>query len=128
MASLEQGAEEAGEDQCESAVAQDRRSAEEAVEADEAGEAEHGGDVAVGLGANDIESVVEGGEGEAALEEEAQAVDDVGRQLGEVGEGAFLDFAVLAVGLAQEDGGRRVAVGDVLDVHDYRTIGKISTL
>ena len=49
--------------------------------------------------------------------------------MGDIGEGASLDFAVLTVGFAQEDGGRGVAVGDGGDVHayiirDYNTIYK----
>src|SRR6266481_1774809 len=37
--------------------------------------------------------------------------------MGEIGEGAVFDFTVLAVGLAKENGGRGVAVGDGGDVH-----------
>src|SRR5437016_1475139 len=36
-----------------------------------------------------------------------------------VGEGASLDFAVLAIGFAEKDGGRGVAIGDGSDVHAY---------
>src|SRR5271169_5201201 len=36
--------------------------------------------------------------------------------MGEIGEGAVLDFTVLAVSLAKENGGRGVAVGDGGDV------------
>ena len=61
----------------------------------------------------------EGGDGEAALEQDAQAFDEVSGPLGEVGEGAFLDLAVVAVGLAEQDGGWGGAVGDGLNVHDY---------
>ena len=53
------------------------------------------------------------------LSRNREAVDEGGRPLGEVGEGAFADLAALAEGLAQEDGGRRVAVGDGLDVHGH---------
>ena len=77
---------------------------------------EHSGDVAVGLGANDVEGIVEGGDGEAALEQEAQAFDEVVGPFGEVGEAAFLDLAVVAIGLAQEDGRGRGAVEDALAV------------
>ena len=72
-----------------------------------------------GWGADDVEGIVEGGDGEAVLEQDAQAFDEVGGPLGEVGEGAFLDLAVLAVGLAEQDGWGRGAVGDRFDVHDY---------
>jgi hypothetical protein len=40
-------------------------------------------------------------------------------EMGEVGEGARLDFAVLAIGFAQEDGGRGVAVRHCGHVHAY---------
>jgi hypothetical protein len=39
--------------------------------------------------------------------------------MGEIGEGAVADLAVAAEGLAEEDGGRGVAVGDGGDVHAY---------
>jgi hypothetical protein len=39
--------------------------------------------------------------------------------MGDVGEGAGLDVAVFAVGFAEEDGGRGVAVGDGGHVHAY---------
>ena len=37
--------------------------------------------------------------------------------VGEIGQGAIFDFAVFAVGLAKENGGGRVAIGDGGDVH-----------
>ena len=67
----------------------------------------------------DVEGVVEAGHGGAALEQHAQALDERRGPFGEVGEGAFLDFAGGAEGLAQEHGGGRVAVGDAFDVHGY---------
>ena len=39
--------------------------------------------------------------------------------MGDVGEGACLDFAVFAVGFAEEDGGRGVAIRDGGHVHAY---------
>jgi len=39
--------------------------------------------------------------------------------VGEIGEGAVEDLAVLTEGLAEEDGGRGVAIGDGGDVHAY---------
>ena len=44
----------------------------------------------------------------------------------EIGEGAVEDFAVLAEGFAEEDGGRGVAVGDGGDVHAYIIRQKIN--
>ena len=37
----------------------------------------------------------------------------------QVGDGAIPDLAVLPEGLAQEEGGRGVAVGDYGDIHDF---------
>jgi hypothetical protein len=39
--------------------------------------------------------------------------------VGEVGEGAVLDLAVLAEGFPEEDRGRGVAVGNGGDIHDF---------
>ena len=92
---------------------------EVAFEADAAGAAEHRGDMAMGPGAHDVEGAVEAGDGPPAAEQDLEAVDEVGGPLGEVGQGALFDLARFTVGLAQEDGGRGVAVGDSLDVHGY---------
>src|ERR1700682_5418068 len=43
--------------------------------------------------------------------------DDLRVEVGEVGEGAFPDLAVVAPGLSQQHGGRRVAVRDNVDIH-----------
>ena len=84
---------------------------------------EHGGDMAVGLRADDVEGVVEAGHRGAAFEQHAQALDQRRGPFGEVGQGAFPDLAPLAPAFAQEDGGRRVAVGDGFDVHgNYSTL------
>ena len=53
------------------------------------------------------------------FEKAAQTLDDAGRPLGKIGDGAVLDLAGVAVGFAQEDAGRRVAVGDAFDKHGY---------
>ena len=54
----------------------------------------------------------------SAFQEHPQSRDDLGIPVGDVGQGAFLDLALLAVGLAHEDGGRGIAVGDEVDMHD----------
>ena len=46
--------------------------------------------------------------------------------MGEIGEGAFLDLAVLAIGLAEQGSGRRIAVGDCFDIHGYIIISVVS--
>ena len=92
---------------------------EGAVEAQLAQRSEHCGDVAVGTGAGDIEGDGEVGDGGAAFEQDSQSFDHDGRPLRQVGEGTFTDVAGLAIGFAQQDGGRGVSVGDGLDVHGY---------
>ena len=59
------------------------------------------------------------GDDGGALEQHAQALDERRGPFGEVGQGAFVDLAGVAEGLAQEHGGGRVAVGDAFDVHGY---------
>ena len=63
--------------------------------------------------ANDGQQVVAGTESETAVEEDTQALDDVRRTLGEAGDGTFLDFAVLAEGLTEEDAGGELRLGTV---------------
>ena len=92
---------------------------EGAVEAQLAQRSEHCGDVAVGARAGDIEGGGEVGDGGAAFEQDSQSFDHHGRPLRQVGEGAFTDLSGLAIGFAQQDGGRGVSVGDGLDVHGY---------
>jgi len=52
-----------------------------------------------------------------ALQHPAQGVDLGGGPMGKIGEGAFDDAAIDACGLAEEDSGRGVAVGDGFNVH-----------
>ena len=87
--------------------------------ADPSGGSQDGGDVAVGPGAEDGEGVSEGGERDAALEQDAEPPDQIVGPFGQVGEGALLDLAVLAEGLAEQDGGWGVPVGHAFDVHGY---------
>jgi hypothetical protein len=47
----------------------------------------------------------------------AESLDARRLAMGEIGQGAVFDFAVIAVGLAKENGGRGVAVGDGGDVY-----------
>ena len=96
---------------------------EELLEAQATGGAEDGGDVAVGPGAEDGDGVRMQRESDTALEQDAEPFDQVVGPLGEVGERAFLDFSVLAEGLAQEYGGGRFPVGYAFDVHGYEGSG-----
>ena len=96
-----------------------RTAVQQSLEAQRAGRAQHGGGVSVGAGAQDLESVAEGLQGDAALEQDAQPVHDVVGQLRQVGQGALPDLAALAEGLAQEHGGRGFPIGHAFDIHDY---------
>jgi hypothetical protein len=79
------------------------------VELEALDHADDGLDVAVGNGALDAEALGDGGNGIAGavvLEKLAQAEDKVVRPGAEVGDGAVPDFALIAVGFAQENAGR----------------------
>ncbi len=97
---------------------------QEALEAKLTADAEDGGDMAMGQGAADAEGLLAGAIDLAAAEHGADAVDDLGGQFGEVGEGGAADALAVALGLAEEDGGGAVAVGDDVDVvgHGARPI------
>jgi len=51
------------------------------------------------------------------MQQAAEGVDFFLRPIGEVGQGALAGFVAFAPALAEEDGGRGIAVGDGLDVH-----------
>ena len=95
-----------------------RISIEDALQAQPAQGSQAGGDVAMGQRAED-------GEGFAdrhqclALDHPAQVVDLLGGPIGEIGQGHLTDLAALANGLAQEHGGRGVAVGHNVDIHGH---------
>jgi hypothetical protein len=93
------------------------RRAEDAVEADPAQCAQRRGDMAVRQRAGDREGVLPGGDDGAPLEHATQALDLSHRPVGKVAQRAFTDLAVLAIALAQENGGGRVPVGDGFDIH-----------
>ena len=77
---------------------------------------QHGGHVPVGQGALHDERLVRGAQHHAALEHAADAFDEFGRQVGEVGDGLLSDAFAFSPGFSQQDGGRAVAVGDGFDV------------
>jgi hypothetical protein len=89
---------------------------EETIEADGLERAEDGGDMAVGQRPLDGEDRLILGNDGAALERGPEAFDEFGRPVGEIEERAFLDLAVVAIGFAQQDGGRRVTVRNGFDV------------
>ena len=92
---------------------------QQAGEVELAGQAEQSGDMAVGQRAPDGHGLVEAGEGDAALEDGADGVDGVGRQLGEIGDGLAADALALAPGLAEQHGRGAVAIGDGFDVEGH---------
>jgi hypothetical protein len=82
--------------------------------------AEDGGDMAVRAGADDVKGLGErSADGGGTLEDGAEGIDLGRRPMRKIGEGAVEDFAVLAEGFAEEDGGRGVAVGYGGNVHAY---------
>src|SRR5580693_3313104 len=90
------------------------------VEPEPAHRPEHGGDVAVRQRTGDLEALGSERREGLAGEHPAQAVDLRLRPVGDVGERARLNLAALAIALAQEDGGPRIAVWDARDVHAKR--------
>ena len=110
---------DAGDDQGEDEVAEATGvTGDQRVQSDPLEGAEHRGDVAVGQAAHAGEGVF-GVDESLTAEDAAQRFDGGGRQLGEVGEGALLDVAAGAVGLAQEDGWGGGAIGHALDIHGH---------
>ena len=57
------------------------------------------------------------GDHRAALQDATQALDVGTGPIGEIAERALSDLAVLPVALTQENGWRRVTVGDGFDIH-----------
>ena len=114
------GLEQAQHEERQGAVAEGGAAGVEQVgQAKPTGEAEGGGDMAGGTGLEDLEGVGGGADDDAALEEEGDLVDERGGELGDVREGGLEDLAAVPAGLADEDGGRGVAVGDALNIHGY---------
>jgi hypothetical protein len=86
------------------------------VQAETAKGSEDRGDMAMGQRADDLEGLVTGDQ-IFPLENATQEVDLSGGPRGEIGEGSFIDLGSDTDRFAEEDGGRRVAIGDGLDVH-----------
>jgi len=91
------------------------RLAEQPVETNRPDRAQHRGGVTVRQRAADADAVRS--DGDAALQQRAKTLDQRGRPSGEIGQGALSDPAILAKALAQQDGGRRAAIGYRFDVH-----------
>src|SRR5450432_1911688 len=95
---------------------------EDGIQMEIAQGAEHGSHMAMRERAGDEERVRQcsAGGGQGAGQSESESIDLMGWEMGKVCEGAGLDLTVVAVGFAEEDGGRGVTVGYGGDVHAYR--------
>ena len=116
MASFERRehpADDEGEDEVAAAVA---GGTDEPVEPDLAGGAEGGGDMAVRQRAHDADRRPVARQTTPPFSSALKPA-IARRPVGQIEEGALLDLAGLAIALAQQDRGRRIAVGDGLDVH-----------
>jgi hypothetical protein len=94
---------------------------EDGIEVQVAQATEDRSDMAVRQGASDAEGVWQrgGGDSQRAGQCQAEGVNLLRREVSDIGDGASLDFAIEAIGLAEEDSGRGVAIGDGGDVHAY---------
>jgi hypothetical protein len=94
---------------------------EDGIQMQVAQAAEHGGDMAVRQGTGDVEGLWQRGRGDSqrAGQCQAEGVNLLRGEMSDVGNGASFDFTVEAIGFAEEDGGRGVAVGHGGDVHAY---------
>jgi hypothetical protein len=93
---------------------------DESVELQLAEGAEDRGHVAMRTGADDVESLRKRrADGSGAFQDGAESIKLGGRPMREVSEGSVTDPAIETKGLAEEDSGRGVAVGDGSDVHAY---------
>jgi hypothetical protein len=82
---------------------------------------EYGGDMAVRQRTGDVEGLRQRGRGDSqrAGQCRAEGVQLIRGEMSDIGNGASFDFAVEAIGFAEEDGGRGVAVRHGGDIHAY---------
>ena len=82
---------------------------------------EDGGDMAMRQGTGDAEGIGQrrGGGRRRASQGRAESFNLLGGEMREIGKGARFDFAVQAIGFAEENGRRGVAVGHGGDIHAY---------
>jgi hypothetical protein len=93
---------------------------DESVEPHLVQDAEDRGHVAVRAGADDVEGLRKRRtDGSGAFEDRTESVELGGWPMREVGEGAVANLAVKTKGLAEEDRGGGVAVGDGGHIHAY---------
>jgi hypothetical protein len=79
--------------------------------------ADYGSDMTVRQRAQDLEIRRGSSCSKRALEDLAESGHLHGRPMGEVGESTVSDFAMLTIGFAEQDGGRRVAIGYYRHIH-----------
>ena len=115
---VEDSSDDHGQDEI--AVAAGNR-VEDGIELQVAQAAENSGGVTVRKRAGDEEGIRQGRSGgwKRAGQGQAEGIDLMRAEMRDVGESASFDFAVFAEGFAEEDGGRRVAIGDGSHVHAY---------
>ena len=98
---------------------------EQPVQTDGARRAQNRCDGPVRQRALDGEGLLARRQHDPALEHAAQALDVLGRPMGEVEQSSFPYPPVIPIALAQQDGGRGAAVGDGFDVHGRRITGTL---
>ena len=91
--------------------------AEQAGQIELAHHAQRSGHMAVRQGAQDLHQLARAADHGAASEEHAQAVDQSGRQLAEIGDRALMNAVFLAMALAQENRRSRLCIRDKIDGH-----------
>ena len=116
---LRRRVEQTGDNQaeCQSAVPPAAPARQEIIETDLPGGGESRHDMAVRERATDFEAALAGRHHPVATQHGAQGLDLLGWPVGEIGQGTVEDLAVLAIALAQQDGGGRAPVGDGGDIH-----------
>ncbi len=96
-----------------------RAAMKEAGKGELSGGAQHGDGVAVIERAFDLHQLRDVADGDPSLEDGAEALDHLGRQLRQVGDGLLADSFSLAPRLAEQDGGLSGLVGDDFDVEGH---------
>src|SRR5271166_811190 len=113
-AGFEDAADEQGEHEIAAAIA---IGANDPVKTDLASGAEGRRDMAMRQAAGDGECIPISGDDGAALEHATQAFDMGSGPVGEITDRAFTNLPVLTIALTQQDGRRRVPVGNGFDIH-----------
>ena len=73
------------------------------------------------LGHRSIKSILQRAvRNSSSIEDGTKLVSLIESQVRQIGDSAFFDFAVLAIGLAEKDRWRRGAIGDNIDIHVYK--------